>query len=412
MSTEDGSNKNNIDGNGTDKNSIDKEKTQEFLHKNGRYLIMAGMLVVILIGIVMLVNNKGTSSADPKARAEKVLKEDYQVDENEAVTKLMKNYYKYYAEGNVDKMKEIATPISKLEQSYIKMFSERVEKYKNIKCYTKGGLDKDSYIVSVTMDMKFPKIKTMIPSLETFYVRTDDKGNLYIDNLYSTFNYIATNEKDVDSSVSEFIDKYEEQDDFVKLANDIEKKSSKAIKSDKDLEKYVNKLNDKVIPKWLNNYKKAQEEEQKKKEEEQKKKDEEKKKQEEEQKKKDEEKKKKEEEQKKKDDKKDSKKKSEEKKKSEDKKDSKKKSDKKDDQKKEDNKQEEQQQAEQPAAETVYVTTKVNIRDAASDQAKVLTTVEEGYEFDIIEIQDNGWTKLKYEDQDAYISSSYVIVIQ
>ena len=36
MSTEDGSNKNNIDGNGTDKNSIDKEKTQEFLHKNGR----------------------------------------------------------------------------------------------------------------------------------------------------------------------------------------------------------------------------------------------------------------------------------------------------------------------------------------------------------------------------------------
>ena len=404
MSTEDGSNKNNIDGNGTDKNSIDKEKTQEFLHKNGRYLIMAGMLVVILIGIVMLVNNKGTSSADPKARAEKVLKEDYQVDENEAVTKLMKNYYKYYAEGNVDKMKEIATPISKLEQSYIKMFSERVEKYKNIKCYTKEGLDKDSYIVSVTMDMKFPKIKTMIPSLETFYVRTDDKGNLYIDNLYSTFNYIATNEKDVDSSVSEFIDKYEEQDDFVKLANDIEKKSSKAIKSDKDLEKYVNKLNDKVIPKWLNNYKKAQEEEQKKKEEEQKKKDEEKKKQEEEQKKKDEEKKKKEEEQKKKDDKKDSKKKSEEKKKSEDKKDSKKKSDKKDNQKKEDNKQEEQQQAEQPAAETVYVTTKVNIRDAASTDGNVVEMLEFGTELKRTGTEGD-WSAVEHNGVTGYVKS-------
>ena len=379
MSTEDGSNKNNIDGNGTDKNSIDKEKTQEFLHKNGRYLIMAGMLVVILIGIVMLVNNKGTSSADPKARAEKVLKEDYQVDENEAVTKLMKNYYKYYAEGNVDKMKEIATPISKLEQSYIKMFSERVEKYKNIKCYTKEGLDKDSYIVSVTMDMKFPKIKTTIPSLETFYVRTDDKGNLYIDNLYSTFNYIATNEKDVDSSVSEFIDKYEEQDDFVKLANDIEKKSSKAIKSDKDLEKYVNKLNDKVIPKWLNNYKKAQEEEQKKKEEEQKKKD----------------------------DKKDSKKKSEEKKKSEDKKDSKKKSDKKDDQKKEDNKQEEQQQAEQPAAETVYVTTKVNIRDAASTDGNVVEMLEFGTELKQTGTEGD-WSAVEHNGVTGYVKSEYL----
>ena len=374
MSTEDGSNKNNIDGNGTD-----KEKTQEFLHKNGRYLIMAGMLVVILIGIVMLVNNKGTSSADPKARAEKVLKEDYQVDENEAVTKLMKNYYKYYAEGNVDKMKEIATPISKLEQSYIKMFSERVEKYRNIKCYTKEGLDKDSYIVSVTMDMKFPKIKTTIPSLETFYVRTDDKGNLYIDNLYSTFNYIATNEKDVDSSVSEFIDKYEEQDDFVKLANDIEKKSSKAIKSDKDLEKYVNKLNDKVIPKWLNNYKKAQEEEQKKKDEEQKKKD----------------------------DKKDSKKKSEEKKKSEDKKDSKKKSDKKDDQKKEDNKQEEQQQAEQPAAETVYVTTKVNIRDAASTDGNVVEMLEFGTELKRTGTEGD-WSAVEHNGVTGYVKSEYL----
>ena len=56
--------------------------------------------------------------------------------------------------------------------------------------------------------------------------------------------------------------------------------------------------------------------------------------------------------------------------------------------------------------------TKVNIRDAANADAKVLATVEAGYEFDIIEIQDNGWTRLKCEDQDAYISSSYVIVIQ
>ncbi len=410
MSTEDGSNKNNIDGNGTDKNSIDKEKKhRNFLHKNGRYLIMAGMLVVILIGIVMLVNNKGTSSADPKARAEKVLKEDYQVDENEAVTKLMKNYYKYYAEGNVDKMKEIATPISKLEQSYIKMFSERVEKYKNIKCYTKEGLDKDSYIVSVTMDMKFPKIKTTIPSLETFYVRTDDKGNLYIDNLYSTFNYIATNEKDVDSSVSEFIDKYEEQDDFVKLANDIEKKSSKAIKSDKDLEKYVNKLNDKVIPKWLNNYKKAQEEEQKKKEEEQKKKDEEKRRN----RKKNKRRKRRREEEKRGRTKrrrtirKTAKRKSEEKKKSEDKKDSKKEIDKKDDQKKEDNKQEEQQQAEQPAAETVYVTTKVNIRDAASTDGNVVEMLEFGTELKRTGTEGD-WSAVEHNGVTGYVKSEYL----
>ena len=38
----------------------------------------------------------------------------------------------------------------------------------------------------------------------------------------------------------------------------------------------------------------------------------------------------------------------------------------------------EQQQAEQPAAETVYVTTKVNIRDAASTDGNVVEMLEFG----------------------------------
>lgn len=55
--------------------------------------------------------------------------------------------------------------------------------------------------------------------------------------------------------------------------------------------------------------------------------------------------------------------------------------------------------------------TRVNIRDAASEDAKVLDTVEEGTTFDILEIQDNGWTKILYEDSEAYISSNFVIVV-
>ena len=54
--------------------------------------------------------------------------------------------------------------------------------------------------------------------------------------------------------------------------------------------------------------------------------------------------------------------------------------------------------------------TRVNIRDAASADAKVLDTVEEGTTFDIIEIQDNGWTKILYDDSEAYISSNFVII--
>lgn len=56
--------------------------------------------------------------------------------------------------------------------------------------------------------------------------------------------------------------------------------------------------------------------------------------------------------------------------------------------------------------------TKVNIRELPSQDARVLHTIEEGTEFDIIEILDSGWAKVRYEEQEGYISSSYVIVMQ
>ena len=87
---------------------------------------------------------------------------------------------------------------------------------------------------------------------------------------------------------------------------------------------------------------------------------------------------------------------------------------------------EEPQQPENPVADSVPETapvdeqpqstmhgktsTRVNIRDAASENAKVLSTVDEGTTFEIIEIQDNGWTKILYEGSEAYISSSFVII--
>ena len=54
--------------------------------------------------------------------------------------------------------------------------------------------------------------------------------------------------------------------------------------------------------------------------------------------------------------------------------------------------------------------TRVNIRDAASQDARVLNTVDEGTTFDILEILNNGWTKILYDGSEAYISSNFVII--
>lgn len=66
---------------------------------------------------------------------------------------------------------------------------------------------------------------------------------------------------------------------------------------------------------------------------------------------------------------------------------------------------------EEPAA-TMHgkTSTRVNIREQATEDARVLATVDEGTTFDILEIQDNGWSKILYEGTEAYISSKYVIL--
>ena len=54
--------------------------------------------------------------------------------------------------------------------------------------------------------------------------------------------------------------------------------------------------------------------------------------------------------------------------------------------------------------------TKVNIRELADSESRILETVEADYTFEILEILDSGWVKIVYGDGIGYISSSYVIL--
>ena len=82
-----------------------------------------------------------------RRRARRRRKKPIQVDANENINALITQYYTAYAAGDVTTLSSIATPISANEQSYIGLFSQYVDEYQNIKCYTKTGLDANSYLV-------------------------------------------------------------------------------------------------------------------------------------------------------------------------------------------------------------------------------------------------------------------------
>ena len=177
--------------------------------------------------------NPDAAGAGP-AGPQQVTEQAYEVDAHQDVNELITRYYTAYAAGDVATISTIASPVTANEQSYITMFSQYVEEYRNISCYTKSGLTEGSYLVSVSLEIKFAGVETPAPGLDFFYVQTNDQGALYIDNLYSQYN-LASKENALDTGVHSLISDFENDADFLSLQSEVKTKYDTAVSADPNL---------------------------------------------------------------------------------------------------------------------------------------------------------------------------------
>lgn len=227
----------------------------DFCRRNMKY-IAVGIVILILIIVLAVVSTRkdGGSKEEPDqvgelTQNERGDQEEFQVDAIPEINTLIQNYYTAYAAGDVAGMEACATPISDLEKGYIGLVSQYIAGYQNIKCYTKKGLAEGEYAVSVSMDMSFEGAASTAPGLEFFYVRTNEAGAYYIDNLYSQFN-LRNRELELDSQVTAFISAYEQQEDFVKLSSEIQQKYEEALAADEALNTIANQTVPEVLKNW------------------------------------------------------------------------------------------------------------------------------------------------------------------
>lgn len=331
------------------------EAAVEFCKKNVRYITAAGLFIVI---VLVLVKTMGGKTTEPKevldteiatetvAVTETVVQEQLEEDAYPKINELISNYFKYHANGKVKKLKKIAKPITATEKSYIDTFSKFVEKYENISCYTKKGLNEGEYIVFVSLEIKFKDVDTTAPGLEFFYVKSDEDGEFYIDNVYSQFNS-ANQEKEQDPEIASLIEEFITSEDVVKLQEKVQKKYDKAIASDDKLKELAEVTIPDAITVWASDAaadaKKA-EEEAKKAEEEKKAKEE----------------------------------------------------------------AEKKAKEDQKNAQVVYATEKVNVRKEPNEEAEVLGKLEAGSQTTRFEEKD-GWSRIDYSNgTQGYVKSDYL----
>lgn len=216
------------------------EKVAAFVKEQKRYLGVAGLFAVMIVVLIFFTGSEFNADRIAKINSKEVSGEAYvpdaefEVDAYPEVNNLIKDYFDAYVVADFVTLEKLVTPLSDMEKSYITVMSQFYEQYQNIKCYTKHGLSKDSFIVSACFDIKFANQEVTAPSMVLFYVQTNEDGELYINNLYSDFN-MKYAELAINKNVYTALKKYTTQDDYLELFNEVESAFTKLIKENNQI---------------------------------------------------------------------------------------------------------------------------------------------------------------------------------
>ncbi|MDE6214296.1 MAG: SH3 domain-containing protein [Lachnospiraceae bacterium] len=167
-----------------------------------------------------------------------VLQDVPQVPMEEAspeITELFSTYYTAMVEGDTETMTQMVYYMDTTEILRAAETSKYIESYPPLEIYTKAGPREGTYIVYVYADLKFYEYDQPVPGMRTYYVCTDEDGELYIN-------------EDGEESESElhYMREIQLQEDVVDLNNKAAAAYNDMIAEDKTLADFLVNLADEI----------------------------------------------------------------------------------------------------------------------------------------------------------------------
>ena len=311
-----------------------------------RKVVMPAILIAcVLITVFVAVNANQRDTLEKEAEAaalaaaEQQTEEEvqempvYDLEENAypEVNNVVRAYYDAQASGDMDTVSSLNTYLNDIQKIKVEELSKYIESYPELNVYTKPGLTENTYVAYVCSEVKFYDLEKTIPGMQTYYIGQDENGNYYINN--GTY----------DDTVSNYIKEVTLQDDVVDLNNKVVVAYNDLLADDADLSEFLAYMKEKINEDVGEILAQADQPEQ--------------------------------------------------------------------------TEEETVQTADEDNEETTPVTVKaratdvVNIRVSDSEQADKLGKAQVNQEFTVLEQKENGWSKIQYEGQEAYIKSDYLEVI-
>lgn len=264
---------------------------------------------------------------------------EFELEENahQDVNNVLRNYYDAQAAGDIETISSLNTYLNDIEKIRVEEMSKYIESYPVLNVYTKPGLSENTYVAYVYSEVKFQDVAQVMPGMQTYYIGQDENGNFFV------------NDGTYDDSLWSYIKEVTLQDDVVDLHNKVVVEYNELLANDEELNEFIAYLKEKIneeVGEIL-----AEEEQPEETEE--------------------------------------------------------------NIELAEASAETEQEAAQEQAnvIRTAKATDVVNIRTSDSETADKIDKAQVGQEFTLLEQKGNGWSKVEYDGQEAYIKSDYLEIV-
>ena len=200
--------------------------------KNYRTSIPAAIcLVLVIVVACILVRNFRMQSASVSGNTEDTVQEyPLEQDAHEEVNSFFQRYYEAIGYGDVETYASMRSYTDDEERIRIQKKANYIDYYQNLSCYTKPGPVENSYLVYVYYEVKFRGIHTPAPGLNTFFLCTDEAGEMYVFS------------DKLDKNVKDYMRRITTQQDVKDLFNRVKVTYDDTVASDKELEEFLSTL--------------------------------------------------------------------------------------------------------------------------------------------------------------------------
>ena len=321
---------------------------RDFIMDHSKIVMPLVLIVCVIITVVIAVNANHREALEKEAEqaamavpteegvavsVEGLEIPDYELEENAhpEINNLVRAYYDAQASGDVDVISELNNYLDEIEIIKVQEMSKYVESYPVLNVYTKPGLTENAYVAYVCSEVKFSEMEQELPGMQTFYIGLNEDGSYFIND--------GTN----DTAIRNYITEITLQDDVVDLNNKIVVEYNELLAEDEELEEYIAYLREKINEDVGEILAQAEQPEVEVPEPEP---------------------------------------------------------------------EEEAEQEVQMVAKTVRATAVVNIRSSDSEEADRIDKAQIGQEFQLLEERGNGWSKVSYNNGEAFIKSDYLEVVE